>query len=63
MIKMPQPRWELTTTLYRKTNGEVAGILVGYVVRPGNAVTYLVAWAEDGESEHWECELTEERVL
>lgn len=60
---MPTPRWELGTILYRKADATIAGMLTGYVVRFGGAVTYIVAWVEDGEDTHWEIELTDEKAL
>lgn len=61
-MKLPTPRWDLSTVLYLKVDGEAAGMLIGYIVRP-SSLTYLVSWAEDGECEHWEMELTEEKPL
>ena len=56
------PRWKLGTILYRKASPEEAGMLTGRIERPG-VTTYLVSWPEDGEMEHWELELTDEKVL
>lgn len=63
MTKLPIPRWDLGTLLYRKANPEEGGTLVGYVVRPGSQLTYLVDWSEDGEREHWDISLSEEKGL
>lgn len=63
MTKMPTPRWDLGTVLYRKVNTEAGGMLTGYVVRAGSAITYLIAWVEDGELEHFDFELSEDKVL
>lgn len=58
-----KPTWPLETVLYHKTNPEMAGILTGHIARPGGVMTYLVAWPEEGEVEHWECELVEDKPL
>lgn len=58
---LPRPRWELGTILYLKANTEEAGMLVGYIIRPNLCITYLVMWPENGEMEHWEMELTEDK--
>ncbi len=63
MTKLPTPRWDLGTLLYRKANSEIGGTLVGYVIRPDGRITYLVDWSEDGEAEHWEVALSDERSL
>ena len=60
---MPQPVWDIGTMLYRKADTEQAGIVTGYIVRTGNSITYLVAWAEDGELEHFVFELVDEKTL
>lgn len=60
---MNDSRWKLGAVLYRKADTEVGGTLTGLIERPGKVVTYLVSWPEDGEMEHWELELTEERAL
>lgn len=57
-----KPHWDLGMTIYHKTNPEMAGILTGRIERPDDVVTYLVAWPEEGEVEHWECELTEDKT-
>jgi len=68
MTKIPEPKWDIGTVLYRKVNCEDSGILTGYVIRTGNAITYLVtwadvAWAENGEIEHFSFELQDKKVL
>ena len=55
-------RWKLGTILYLKANTENAGMLTGRIERSG-VTTYLVSWPEEGEMEHWEIELTDEKAL
>ncbi len=62
-MKLPTPRWDFGTLLYRKASSEEGGTLVGYVVRPDGRMTYLVDWAEDGEAEHFEIALSDEKTL
>jgi len=63
MTKLPIPTFTLGSTVYLRIDPESRGMVVGYVVRPENTLTYLVRWAEDGveEVEHWGLELTAEK--
>lgn len=63
MASLPQPLWNIGTILYRKVSCEAGGMLTGYIIRDRSPMTYLVAWAEDGELEHYGFELQDEKSL
>lgn len=59
-----KPAWDIGTVLYRRADPESApGMLTGIMIRAHEVTTYLVSWTDEGEMEHWECELTEEKAL
>lgn len=61
-MKLPVPRFEIGSLVYARSSPEMAGMITGYVIRPGNVLLYLVTWAEEQEErECWEIELTSEK--
>lgn len=61
-MRLPPPAYALGSFVYARTNPEMAGMVTGYVIRPGDTIIYLVTWAEEQEErECWAIELTNEK--
>lgn len=61
-MKLPTPKFELESTVYPRLcpEADTAGIVTGYIIRPGGHIAYLVTPADGDEKERLACELTEE---
>jgi hypothetical protein len=46
--------------VWHKTNAKRAGVVTGIITRE-SGFTIMVNWGEDGEAEHFACELTTEQ--
>lgn len=63
MIKLPSPTWPYGQRLYLRANSDFVGLVTGYVFRPGTSISYLIAWSDGDEREHWDFELTAEKGI
>lgn len=58
------PKFTIGQTVYLKVSSEVGGMVVGLVVRPGNTITYLVAFGDETDERCcFDIELTAEKTF
>ena len=60
-MRLPTPAYPYGATVYLKINTELAGMITGYIFRPGNIIWYLVKWSDGTESDCLDMELTDVR--
>lgn len=54
-------KFALAQLVYLRANSDWAGIVTGILLRPDGAFCYFVTWGDHEETQHFECELTDEK--
>ncbi len=58
------PKFSIGNTVYLRVSPEVAGMVVGLVIRPNNAIHYLVTVGDEVDERHcYDIELTTEKTF
>lgn len=56
-------KYDIGAVVYLKAAPEMAGVVCGYVIHPGNHYQTIVCWADHEEAIHYDIELTDEKPL
>lgn len=59
-IPLKELAFQFGDVVWHKTNGDVPGVVVGVIQRPGHLL-YEVTWQDRSTCDHYSCELTDER--
>lgn len=61
-MKLPTPAFPIGTRVYLRVNYDCCGLVVSYMVRPNNLISYFVCWNDAATNEHFEMELDTEKA-
>jgi hypothetical protein len=56
------PTFPISETVWHRCDSDCQGIVTGLIVRPNNALQYMVCWGGE-ETTHYEFELTDEKPV
>lgn len=58
------PKFPIGATVYLRVAPEQPGMVTGIILRPGNAITYLVAFGDEVQERYcYDIELTDEKAF